>query len=164
VLLFAHGEPKTVTTPRVCRSVRSRVFGMQMRGRSWRRDSGPLDRRVANQLLAEAQGNPVALPSPPHRLHGVFGGQFAGGFGFGRGALSPVRRIEESSRAAARGACPRTPSGLMCWRRRTRPAIRRMLWRAPSDRDHGPVTRAGGVGRNDRHSAARVVWFRKSAG
>jgi DNA-binding CsgD family transcriptional regulator len=53
---------------------------------------GRLDKRIADQLLAEARGNPLALLELPR---GLSAPQLAGGFGL-PGALSLQGRIEES--------------------------------------------------------------------
>src|SRR6266540_6120922 len=53
---------------------------------------GRLDERVADQLVAEAHGHPLALLELPR---GLSPSQLAGGFGLAR-ALSLERRIEES--------------------------------------------------------------------
>src|SRR5215207_3513505 len=53
---------------------------------------GRLDDRVADQLVAEARGNPLALLELPH---GLSPAQLAGGFGL-PGALSLAGRIEQS--------------------------------------------------------------------
>ncbi|WP_308214356.1 helix-turn-helix transcriptional regulator [Solirubrobacter ginsenosidimutans] len=53
---------------------------------------GRLDERIADQLLAEARGNPLALLELPR---GLSAAQLAGGFGLS-GALSLQGRIEES--------------------------------------------------------------------
>src|SRR3954449_63988 len=53
---------------------------------------GRLDERVADQLVAEAHGNPLALLELPH---GLSPSQLAGGFGLPR-ALSLESRIEQS--------------------------------------------------------------------
>src|SRR5882757_8140119 len=53
---------------------------------------GRLDERVADQLLAEARGNPLALLELPR---GLSAAQLAGGFGL-PGALSLQGRIEQS--------------------------------------------------------------------
>jgi DNA-binding CsgD family transcriptional regulator len=53
---------------------------------------GRLDKRIADQLLAEARGNPLALLELPR---GLSAAQLAGGFGL-PGALSLQGRIEES--------------------------------------------------------------------
>ena len=53
---------------------------------------GPLDERVADELLAETRGNPLALLELPR---GLSAAQLAGGFGL-PGALSLSGRIEES--------------------------------------------------------------------
>ena len=53
---------------------------------------GRLDDRVADQLLAEAEGNPLALSELPR---GLSPAQLAGGFGL-PGALSLSGRIERS--------------------------------------------------------------------
>src|SRR3954463_6077177 len=55
---------------------------------------GRLDDRVADQLVAEARGNPLALIELPR---GLSPAQLAGGFGL-PGALSLVGRIEQSFR------------------------------------------------------------------
>jgi DNA-binding CsgD family transcriptional regulator len=53
---------------------------------------GPLDEQVADELLAETRGNPLALLELPR---GLTAGQLAGGFAL-PGALSVSGRIEES--------------------------------------------------------------------
>jgi predicted ATPase len=53
---------------------------------------GRLDERVADQIVAETRGNPLALLELPH---GFSDAQLAGGFGF-PGAVSLEGRIEES--------------------------------------------------------------------
>src|SRR5829696_3673654 len=53
---------------------------------------GRLDERIAEQLLAETRGNPLALLELPRRLSAA---QLAGGFGL-PGALSLQGRIEKS--------------------------------------------------------------------
>jgi DNA-binding CsgD family transcriptional regulator len=55
---------------------------------------GRLDERIADQLVAEAHGNPLALLELPR---GLSGAQLAGGFGLPR-ALSLESRIEQSFR------------------------------------------------------------------
>src|SRR6185369_11987013 len=55
---------------------------------------GRLDERVADELLAEARGNPLALLELPR---GLSAAQLAGGFGL-PGALSLSSKIEESFR------------------------------------------------------------------
>src|SRR3954451_7185846 len=52
---------------------------------------GPLDQRVADQLVAEARGNPLALMVPPSAITPT---ELAGGFGLPE-ALPPAGRIEE---------------------------------------------------------------------
>ena len=61
---------------------------------------GRLDERVAEQLLVEARGNPLALLELPR---GLSPAQMAGGFGL-PGALSLSGKIEESLHQAAGGA------------------------------------------------------------
>jgi DNA-binding CsgD family transcriptional regulator len=55
---------------------------------------GPIDRRVLDRVVAETDGNPLALLELPHDLTAA---ELAGGFGL-PGALSLSRRIEESFR------------------------------------------------------------------
>ena len=91
---------------------------------------GRLDERVADQLVAEARGNPLALLELPR---GLSPAQLAGGFGL-PGALSLEGRIEQSFLQRLE-ALPETPGGC-CWSpRRSRPAIRRCCGARPSDWD-----------------------------
>src|SRR6201986_77791 len=73
---------------------------------------GRLDDRVADQLVAETRGNPLALIELPR---GLSPAQMAGGFGL-PAALSLVGRIEQSFLQRLE-AYRRTPSGC-CWSRR----------------------------------------------
>jgi DNA-binding CsgD family transcriptional regulator len=59
---------------------------------------GPLDDAVAGQLLAETQGNPLALLELPR---GLSAGRWAGGYGL-PAALSPTEQVEESFLRRAR--------------------------------------------------------------
>ena len=66
-----------------------------MPGRCWTRCSaGPLDERVRDRIVAETQGNPLALLELPR---GCAPAELAGGFGL-PGAGSLAGRIEESFR------------------------------------------------------------------
>ena len=89
---------------------------------------GRLDERVAEQLLAETGGNPLALLELPR---GLSAAQLAGGFGL-PGALSLSGGSRRASSSGSRPS-PRTLSGLCWWRRRTRPAIRPSCGAPPSD-------------------------------
>jgi hypothetical protein len=81
---------------------------------------GRLDDRVADQLVAEARGNPLALLELPR---GLSPAQLAGGFGF-PAALSLQGGIEQRFWSGWM-RCQRTPSAC-CWlRRRSLSAIRR---------------------------------------
>jgi DNA-binding CsgD family transcriptional regulator len=55
--------------------------------------AGPLDARVRSQVVAEAEGNPLALLELPR---GMTPAQLAGGFGLPGGAASLTDRIEDS--------------------------------------------------------------------
>jgi AAA ATPase domain len=57
--------------------------------------TGPLDKRVRDRLVAEAEGNPLALLELPRGMTPV---QLAGGFGLPGGAGSLTGRIEDSFR------------------------------------------------------------------
>jgi len=59
---------------------------------------GPLDEAVAGKLLAETQGNPLALLELPR---GLSAGQWAGGYGL-PAALSPAEQVEDSFLRRAR--------------------------------------------------------------
>ena len=87
-------------------------------------DPGRLDERVADQLLAEARGNPLALLELPR---GLSPAQLAGGFGL-PGALSLSGKIEESFVNGSR-RCLRTRSSCCWWPRRSRPATRTVVER-----------------------------------
>ena len=86
---------------------------------------GRLDERVADELLAETRGNPLALLELPR---GLSAAQLAGGFGL-PGALSLSGRIEESFLRGWR-LCRRTPGGFCWWRRRSPTGDPALLWRA----------------------------------
>ena len=75
--------------------------------------SGPVDRRVRDQIVAETGGNPLAILELPHGMTSV---QLAGGFGL-PGALGLSATIEESFRA--RGSSPRRPALAAAGRGRT---------------------------------------------
>ena len=57
--------------------------------------TGPLDDRVRDRIVAEAEGNPLALLELPR---GMTPAQLAGGFGLPGGAASLTGRIEDSFR------------------------------------------------------------------
>ena len=69
---------------------------------------GRLDERVADQLVAEARGNPLALMELPR---GLSPAQLAGGFGL-PGALSLAGTIEQSFLRAAGGAAGGHPAAV----------------------------------------------------
>ena len=82
---------------------------------------GPLDDRVRDQIVAETQGNPLALLELPR---GLSPADLAGGFGLP--VHSPARRRCRSGlpRASAGSwrRCPNRPGGSCCWRRPNRTA------------------------------------------
>ena len=116
-------------------------------------DPGAAGRAVADQILAEARGNPLALLELPR---GLTPAQLAGGFGL-PGALALSGRIEESFLRRLRD-CRRTLSDRCWWPLPSRPAIRRSSGEPPSDWESRRGARAGGVGRPDR--GRRRVRFR----
>ena len=81
--------------------------------------SGPLDEQLRDQIVAETQGNPLALLELPR---GLTLAELAGGFGLpGRGAV--VRPDRGELPAAAQPLTPR-PGGSCSWRRPNRSATR----------------------------------------
>src|SRR4051794_4703690 len=87
--------------------------------------AGRLDDRVAEQLVAEARGNPLALLELPR---GLSPAQLAGGFGL-PGALSLVGRIEQSYRQRVQ-ALPETAQRLMLVAAAEPLGDPALLWRA----------------------------------
>src|SRR3954447_3656574 len=87
--------------------------------------AGRLDERVADQLVAEARGNPLALLELPR---GLSPAQLAGGFGL-PGALSLVGRIEQSYRQRLE-ALPETAQRLMLVAAAEPLGDPALLWRA----------------------------------
>ena len=85
---------------------------------------GRLDERIADELLAETRGNPLALLELPRGLTTT---RLAGGFGL-PAALSLSGRIEESFQQRLETL----PSGCCRWQRLSRPAIRRCCGGRPS--------------------------------
>ena len=81
---------------------------------------GRLDQRVADQLVAEAHGNPLGLLELPR---GLTPAQLAGGFGLPE-ALSLEGRIEDRFLQRLEALAADT-GGCCWWRRSTRPAIPR---------------------------------------
>jgi predicted ATPase len=81
---------------------------------------GRLDERVANQIVGETQGNPLALLELPR---GLSPAQLAGGFGL----LDALPSRGGSRKASERGSMlfPGIPNGWRCWRRRIPLVIRR---------------------------------------
>src|SRR3954470_23378098 len=100
---------------------------------------GRLDERVADQLVAEAHGNPLALLELPR---GLSASQLAGGFGLPR-ALSLERRIEQTFRDRLE-ALPEDTRRLLVVAAAEPTGDPGMLWRA-AERLHisGPVLDAG---------------------
>jgi len=86
---------------------------------------GRLDERVADQLVAEARGHPLALLELPR---GLSPSQLAGGFGLPR-ALSLERRIEESFRHRLE-ALPRDTQQLLLVAAAEPTGDPGLLWRA----------------------------------
>ena len=107
---------------------------------------GRLDERVADQLVAETRGNPLALLELPR---GLSSAQLAGGFGL-PGALSLEGRIEESFQQRLEALPEDTQRLLLVAAAEPdrRSGARVACGRAARDRRHG--ARAGGVGRTDR--------------
>jgi len=87
---------------------------------------GRLDERIADQLLAEARGNPLALLELPH-------GSARRSWQAVTGCRRRSRRRHGWSRAFDTGSrrCPTTPSGSCWWRPRSQPAIRPFSGRLP---------------------------------
>ena len=81
--------------------------------------TGPLDTLVRDQIVAEADGNPLALLELPR---GWTAAELAGGFGL-PGAVPLAGRIEESFRRQL-GALPARRGACCSWRRQSRPATR----------------------------------------
>ena len=71
--------------------------------------AGPIDARVRDQIVAETQGNPLALLELPR---GLTPAELAGGFGL-PGAAPLPDRIEESS-AGSWTPCRPKPGGCCC--------------------------------------------------
>jgi DNA-binding CsgD family transcriptional regulator len=96
---------------------------------------GPLDERVADQLVAETHGNPLALLELPR---GLSPSQLAGGFGLPR-ALSLESRIEQSFRHRLE-ALPKDTRRLLLVAAAEPTGDPGLLWRA-AERLHisGPV-------------------------
>ena len=126
---------------------------------------GRLDERVADQLVAEAHGNPLALLELPR---GLSPSHLAGGFGLPR-ALSLERRIEQSFRHRLE-ALPRDTRRLLLVAAAEPTGDPGLLWRA-AERLHlsGPVLDAAetaGLIEVDsrrvrfRHSLVRSVLYR----
>ena len=72
--------------------------------------AGPIDARVRDRIVAETQGNPLALLELPR---GLTPAELAGGFGLPR-AQSGQRRCQGGSRRASAGSwtpCRRRPGG-----------------------------------------------------
>src|SRR3954452_20024408 len=86
---------------------------------------GRLDERVADQLVAEAHGNPLALLELPR---GLSASQLAGGFGLPR-ALSLESRIEQSFLHRLE-ALPKGTQGLLLVAAAEPTGDRGLLWRA----------------------------------
>ncbi|MEU9352475.1 hypothetical protein AB0D65_16115 [Streptomyces griseoloalbus] len=87
----------------------------------------PLDDRVRERILAEAQGNPLALLELPRR---VGPSRAAGGFGLPQ-AVPLSRRIEESFERRLRPLPPSTSAPLLSWPSR-RPGTRHGCGRQPT--------------------------------
>ena len=137
-LVFAAREPGAGAG----RAARARSWGLAEGDARALLDSalaGPMDDRVRDRIVAETQGNPLALLELPR---GLTPAELAGGFGL-PGAAPLPGRIEESFRAAARGAAGRRPAAAAGWRRPNRPATCRWCGGPPS----GWASRAGGRAR-----------------
>ena len=81
--------------------------------------NSPFDERIREQILAETEGNPLALLELPRGLSPT---QLAGGFGL---PWAPCRSRAGSRRTSYRGLrlCPRTRSGCCCSQPRSRAVI-----------------------------------------
>jgi predicted ATPase len=80
---------------------------------------GPLDERIAQQVIAETRGNPLALLELPR---GFSPAQLAGGFGL-PAASSLSGRIEKSFLKRLDARCRRAPDGCCSWQQQIQPAI-----------------------------------------
>ena len=102
---------------------------------------GRLDERVADQLVAETRGNPLALLELPR---GLSAAQLAGGFG-----LPAAVSLEGGSRSDSCNdsrTCRCRPGSCCWWRRRSRLGDPALLWRAAERLGiTGLGARAGGV-------------------
>ena len=107
---------------------------------------GRLDERIADELLAETRGNPLALLELPR---GLTAAQLAGGFGL-PAALSLSGRIEESFLAAAGGAPGGHPAAVAGGGGGPDRRSGAFVACGRATRDHRRGARAGGVGRADR--------------
>ncbi len=107
---------------------------------------GRLDRRIAEQIIAETRGNPLALLELPR---GLSAAQLAGGFGL-PGALSLSGRIE-SSFLRRLEALPEDTRRLLLVAAAEPTGDPALLWRAAErTRDRRPGARARGVRPADR--------------
>ena len=128
---------------------------------------GRLDERIANQLLAETRGNPLALLELPR---GLSAGQLAGGFGL-PGALSLEGRIEESFLKRLE-VLPESTQRLLLVAAAEPTGDQALLWRA-SDRlgipasARGPAESADLIGVDSRvrfrHPLVRSAVYRAAA-
>ena len=89
---------------------------------------GRLDERIADQIVAETRGNPLALLELPR---GLSPAHVAGGFGL-PGAVSLGAESNRASGGVLR-RYPRTPGGFCSSRRRTQPAIPRCSGEQPQN-------------------------------
>ena len=91
VMLFATRGPATLRLPELALKGLADADARELLASAV---PGPMDERVASRLVAEAQGNPLALLELPR---GMTTSELAGGFGV-PGALSLQGKIEESFR------------------------------------------------------------------
>jgi DNA-binding CsgD family transcriptional regulator len=98
VVLFATREPGQELTGLPSLGLDG-LHGADARSLLFSAIPGPMDERIADQLLAETRGNPLALMELPRGLNAT---QLAGGFGL-PAALSLSGRIEESFLARLNG-------------------------------------------------------------
>jgi DNA-binding CsgD family transcriptional regulator len=133
--------------------------------------TGPLDTRVRDQIVAEAEGNPLALLELPR---GMTPAELAGGFGLpgaGPGALSLTGRIEDSFRRRL-DALPAQTRRLLLLAAADPSGDAALVWRAAGRlglpvQAAGPAVGAGlaefGARVRFRHPLVRSVAYRSAS-